>query len=78
MNNAKKETTKIKRVQIIEPSNGKPRIILTQKDEQTVKYSCSFCPESYEKMIDLGKHHFHSQNDTNQQLEDCEIPQNNH
>ena len=68
MNNAKKEITKIKRIQIMEPSVGKTRIILAQKNEQTVKYNCSFCPESYEKMIDLGKHQaqFHSQNDTGQ------------
>ena len=85
MNNAKKqstqkEITKIKKVQIIEPSFGKPRIILAQKNEQTIKYKCGFCPELFEKMIDLSKHQaqFHkvsSQNDTNQEFE--ELPQNN-
>ena len=74
MNNAKKqstqkEITKIKKVQIIEPSFGKPRIILAQNNEQTIKYKCGFCPESFEKMIDLSKHQaqFHkviSQNHT--------------
>merc|ERR1719203_1828705 len=87
MNNAKKqstqkEITKIKKVQIIEPSFGKPRIILAQKNEQTIKYKCGFCPESFEKMIDLSKHQTQShkvisQNDTNQEYEDCELPQNN-
>ena len=74
MSNAKKqstqkEITKIKKVQIIEPSFGKPRIILAQKNEQTLKYKCGFCPELFEKMIDLSKHQaqFHkviSQNHT--------------
>jgi hypothetical protein len=56
MNNAKKqstqkEITKIKKVQIIEPSFGKPRIILAQNNGQNPHLYLIVCPLFCAKMI---------------------------